>query len=86
MLHRLEVSLQGLLDQVATSFCFLRSRETATSSRFGDDEQQVTRVVHDESTYYVNCDVPVMFLGDEETNVLKQKYLGASIMISDFVD
>ena len=53
--------------------------------KVGDDEQQVIRVVHDESTYYANCDQSY-FGGDEETNVLKQKSLGSSVMISDFVD
>ena len=42
------------------------------------------RVVHDESTYYANCDQSY-FWGDEHTNVLKQKSLGQSIMVSDFV-
>ena len=43
------------------------------------------RVVHDESTYYANCDQSY-FWGDEHTNVLKQKSLGQSIMVSDFID
>ena len=43
------------------------------------------RVVHDESTYYANCDQSY-FWGDEHTNVLKKKSLGQSIMVSDFVD
>ena len=41
--------------------------------------------MHDESTYYANCDQSY-FWGDEHTNVLKQKSLGQSIMVSDFVD
>ena len=35
--------------------------------------------------YYVNCDQSY-FWGDEHTNVLKQKSLGQSIMVSDFAD
>ena len=39
----------------------------------------------DESTYYANCD-QTYFWGDDETNVIKQKSLGSSLMVSDFVD
>ena len=42
-------------------------------------------MVHDESTYYANCDQSY-FWGDEQTNVLQQKSLGSFIMVSDFVD
>ncbi len=48
-------------------------------------EKPLIRVVHDESTYFANCDQSY-FWGDEHTNVLRQKSLGSSIMISDFVD
>ena len=48
-------------------------------------EKAYIRVVHDECTYYANCDQS-FFWGDEETNVLRQKSLGASIMVSDFID
>ena len=41
--------------------------------------------MHDESTYYANCD-QTYFWGDDETNVIKQKSLGSSLMVSDFVD
>ena len=50
-----------------------------------DGQKQIIRVVRDESTYYANCDQS-FFWGDEHTNVLKQKSLGASTMVSDFVD
>lgn len=42
-------------------------------------------VVHDESTYFANSNRSY-FWDDEETNVLRQKSLGASIMVSDFVN
>ena len=42
-------------------------------------------VVHDESTFHANCDQSY-FWGDESTNVLRQKSLGAAIMVSDFID
>ena len=50
-----------------------------------EGEKSLIRVVHDESTYFANSDQSY-FWGDEGTNVLKQKSLGASIMVSDFVD
>ena len=43
------------------------------------------RVVHDESTFYANCDQSY-YWGDSQTSVLKQKSLGNSIMVSDFID
>ena len=46
------------------------------------EEKPLIRVVHDESTYYANCDQSY-FWGDEQTNVLRQKSLGSSIMVSD---
>ena len=42
------------------------------------EEKPLIRVVHDESTYYANCDQSY-FWGDEQTNVLRQKSLGSSI-------
>ena len=42
-------------------------------------------VVHDENTFHANCDQS-FFWGNESTNVLHQKSLGAAIMVSDFVD
>ena len=33
--------------------------------------------MHDESTYYSNCD-QTYFWGDDKTNVIKQKSLGSS--------
>ena len=50
-----------------------------------DGERPIIRVVHNESTYYANCD-QTYFWGDDETNVIKQKSLGSSLMVSDFVD
>ena len=43
------------------------------------------RVVHEESTFYANCEQSYLW-GDCQTNVLKQKSLGQSIMVSDFID
>ena len=48
-------------------------------------ERPFIRVVHDECTYYANSD-QTYFWGDDETNVLRQKSLGSSIMVSDFID
>ena len=48
-------------------------------------EKPLIRVTHDECTYYANCDQSY-FWADEHTNVLRQKSLGASIMVSDFID
>ena len=45
-------------------------------------EKPYIRVVHDESTYFVNSNQSY-FWGDEDTNVLRQK---ASIIVSNFVD
>ena len=51
----------------------------------GAGERPLIRVVHDESTFYANSDQS-FFWGDDQTNVLRQKSLGASIMVSDFID
>ena len=48
-------------------------------------EKPLILVTHDECTYYANCD-QTYFWADEKTNVLRQKSLGASIMLSDFID
>jgi len=48
-------------------------------------EKPLIRVVHDESTFYANCDQSYLW-GDDQTNVLQQKSLGSSIMVSDFID
>ena len=41
--------------------------------------------MHDKCTYYANSDQSY-FWGNDHTNVLQQKSLGASIMVSDFID
>ena len=56
-----------------------------TTLQLDEGEKPLIRVVHDESTYYANAD-QTFFWGDEHTNVLKQKSLGAAIMVSDFID
>ena len=49
-----------------------------------DTEKQYIRVVHDETTFYSNAD-QTTFWNDGECQVLRQKSLGSSIMISDFI-
>ena len=56
-----------------------------TTPELAAGEKPYIRVVHDECTYYANSDQS-LFWGDNETNVLRQKSLGASIMVSDFID
>ena len=52
-----------------------------------EGKRPIIRVAHDESTLYANCDQTYMyFWGDDESNVLRQKSLGQSIMVSDFVN
>ena len=48
-------------------------------------EKPLIRVVHDECSYYANSDQS-HFWGDDHTTVLQHKSLGASIMVSDFID
>ena len=55
-----------------------------TTPELAAGEKPYIRVGHDECTYYANSDQS--FWGDNETNVLLQKSLGASIMVSDFID
>ena len=50
-----------------------------------EGDRPLIRVVHDESTFHTNCDQSY-FWGDESTNVLRQKSLGAAIMVSDFIN
>ena len=50
-----------------------------------EGEKPLIRVVHDESTYYANTN-QTLFWGDCQTSVLRQKSLGSSIMVSDFID
>ena len=48
-------------------------------------QKPLIRVVHDESTFYANCDQSY-FRADEHTSVINQKSLGQSITISDFIE
>ena len=50
-----------------------------------DDEKPLIIIHHDESTFYVNADQR-FYWADDETTVLKQKSLGQSIMVSDFIE
>ena len=49
-----------------------------------DGERRYIRVVHDESTFYANAD-QTRFWNDGEAQVIRQKSLGSSIMVSDFL-
>ena len=53
--------------------------------QLGEGEKLLIRVVHDESTFYSNYDQSY-YWGDDMTNVLRQKSLGSSIMVSEFID
>ena len=48
-------------------------------------QRPLIRVVHDECTFYANCDQS-LFWGDNEITILRSKSLGVSIMVSDFID
>ena len=56
-----------------------------TIPQLEEGEKPLIRVVHDESTYFANSH-QTFFWGDDETSVLRQKSLGSSIMVSDFID
>ena len=64
-------------------------RRTITSDgirpELEDGEKPLIRVVHDESTFYANASQTFSWC-DGETQVLRQKSLGAAIMVSDHVD
>ena len=47
-------------------------------------QKHLLRVVHDESTFYANADQS-QFWSDGEQQLLRQKSLGQSIMVSDFI-
>ena len=49
-----------------------------------DGEKKHIRIVHDESTFFSNAD-QTRFWNDGESQVLRQKSLGSSIMVSDFI-
>ena len=53
-------------------------------TKTGSWTEALIGVVHDEYTFYVNSNQS--FWGDDHTNVLRQKSLSASIMVSDFID
>ena len=81
-------------DVVACRDAFLKKMEeldkksltvNGNTPELSPGEKPLIRVVHDECTYYANSDQS-FFWGDAQTNVLRQKSLGASIMVSDFVD
>lgn len=50
-----------------------------------ENEKPLIRVAHDESTFYANADQS-RYWCDGQNQVLKQKSLGAAVMVSDFVD
>ena len=49
-----------------------------------DGEKKYIRIYHDESTFFANAD-QTRFWSDGQSQVLRQKSLGASIMVSDFI-
>ena len=49
-----------------------------------DGEKRYLRVTRDESTFYANAD-QTRFWHDGQSQVLRQKSLGSSIMVSDFI-
>ena len=49
-----------------------------------DGERRYLRIAHDESTFYANAD-QTRFWNDGQSQVLRQKSLGSSIMVSDFI-
>ena len=53
------------------------------SPQLEDGEKPLLRIVHDESTLYANAD-QTRFWSDGEQQLLRQKSLGQSIMVSDF--
>ena len=50
-----------------------------------ENEKPLIRVAHNESMFYANADQS-RYWCDGQNQVLKQKSLGAAIMVSDFVD
>ena len=54
------------------------------SPQLEDGEKPLLRIVHDESTFYANAD-QTRFWSDGEQQLLRQKSLGQSIMVSDFI-
>ena len=56
-----------------------------TNPDIPDGEKPLIRLVHDESTFYANADQS-RYWCDYDSQVLKQKSLGSSIMVSDFID
>jgi len=50
-----------------------------------DGERPLIVIHHDESTFYANADQS-QYWSDGSTTVLKQKPLGQSIMVSDFIE
>ena len=49
-----------------------------------DGENKYIQIYHDESTFYANAD-QTRFWNDGESQILRQKSLGSSIMVSDFI-
>ena len=48
------------------------------------DAEKYIRIYHDESTFYANAD-QTRFWNDGQSQILRQKALGLSIMVSDFI-
>lgn len=50
-----------------------------------EGERRYLRIANDESTFYVNAN-QTWFWNDGQSQVLRQKLLGSSIMVSDFIE
>ena len=50
-----------------------------------EGEKPLVQIHHDESTFYENADQS-HYWADDHVAVLKQKYLGQAIMVSDFIE
>ena len=74
---------QDFLDQL-TSLDETTITPTHPMPAIADGEKRYLRVTHDESTFYANAD-QTRFWNDRQSQVLRQKSLGSSIMVSDFI-
>ena len=65
------------------SFFIYMYYATFSITELGAGERPLIHVVHDACTFNANSDQSFVY-GDDQTNVLRQKSLGASMMVSDF--
>ena len=74
---------KDLLEQLA-KFDEMTITPSTPSPNVIDGENKYIRIYHDESTFYANAD-QTRFLNDGQSQILRQKSLGSSIMVSDFI-